>query len=161
MWCPGTPYPLWRSCQVGWYDLWCWHHHRWGRQPWGVPCICPKGPTSFTNILHCTSQMVPPVSLDDTSFICDAICILWGSITGPWLYCYPSNGHFETFTKSFWIRNHYEDVLGVVCVIVSIRVVVVLETKLMVQFSFESVKDPVRVIVPVQGGPDMLLFLSQ
>ena len=40
-------------------------------------------------------------------------------------------------------------------------VVVVLETKLIVQFSLMSVKDPVQVIVPVESNLDMLLFLSQ
>ena len=44
----------------------------------------------------------------------------------------------------------------------SIRVVVlVLETKLIVQFSLKSVKDPVQVIAPAQGSQDMLLFMSQ
>ena len=39
-------------------------------------------------------------------------------------------------------------------------VVVVLENKLIVQFSLKSVKDPVRVIAPAEGSLDMLLFLS-
>ena len=29
-WWSGTPYPLWRSCQVRWNDLWFWHVHKWG-----------------------------------------------------------------------------------------------------------------------------------
>ena len=29
--CPGTPYPLWRSRQIWWNDLKCWHDHKWGR----------------------------------------------------------------------------------------------------------------------------------
>ena len=40
-------------------------------------------------------------------------------------------------------------------------VVVVLVTKLIVQFSLKSLKDPVKVIAPAKGSPDMLLFLSQ
>ena len=57
--------------------------------------------------------------------------------------------------------NHYEDVLGFVDVLVSIRVVVVvLDTKSIFQFSLKSVKDPVWVNSPTKSGPDMLLFLS-
>ena len=40
-------------------------------------------------------------------------------------------------------------------------VVLVLETKLMVQISLKSVKDPVWVIAPAKGSLDMLLFLFQ
>ena len=40
-------------------------------------------------------------------------------------------------------------------------VAVVLETKLIVQFSLKSVKDSVQVIVPAEGSLDMLFFLSQ
>ena len=36
----------------------------------------PKGPMSFTNILHCASQMVTLVSVDDTSFVGDTVPIL-------------------------------------------------------------------------------------
>ena len=44
----------------------------------------------------------------------------------------------------------------------SIRVVVVvLETKLMVHYSLEAVKDQVMVTAPATGSPGMLLFLSQ
>ena len=44
----------------------------------------------------------------------------------------------------------------------SIRVVaVVLKTKLMVQFSLKSVKDPVQVIAPAKGSLDVLMFLSK
>ena len=58
---------------------------------------------------------------------------------------------------SFRIREHYEYVFGFVDVLVSIRViVVVLKTKLKVQFSLKSVKDPVGLIVPAEGSPDML-----
>ena len=42
-------------------------------------------------------------------------------------------------------------------VLVSIRVtVVMLETKLIVQFSLMSVKHPVWVAAPIKGSPDML-----
>ena len=49
---------------------------------------------------------------------------------------------FEAFTKSSWKRDHYEGVLGLIDVLVRIRViVVVLETKLIVQFGLKSVKE--------------------
>ena len=58
--------------------------------------------------------------------------------------------------------NDYKYVLGFVGVLMSIgTVVVVLETKLMVQFSLKSVKDSVGIIAPAKGSWDMLLFLSQ
>ena len=43
-----------------------------------MPCICPKGPASFTNVLHFASQMVTPVSVDDPSFVSDAVPIPGG-----------------------------------------------------------------------------------
>ena len=46
--------------------------------------------------------------------------------------------------------------------LVSIRiVVVVLETKLVVQLLLKSLKGPVWVIAPAKGSPDMWLFLYQ
>ena len=38
----------------------------------------PKGPTSFTDVLHFASWMVTLVSVDDTTFVCDAFSILGG-----------------------------------------------------------------------------------
>ena len=42
-----------------------------GGVPEVFPISVPKVPTSFTDIIHCTSQMVTLVSVDDTSFIGD------------------------------------------------------------------------------------------
>ena len=68
------------------------------------------------------------------------------------------NSHFttyilQTFTKSSWVRNNYEDVYGlVVHVLACIRVsAVVLVTKLILQLSLKSVKDPFWVIAPMGG----------
>ena len=63
----------------------------------------------------------------------------------------------KSFTKSSEVRDHYEDVFGlIVHVLVCIRVsAMVLMTKLIVQFSLKSVKDPVWVIAPIEGSPDM------
>ena len=56
--------------------------------------------------------------------------------------------------------DHCEHVFGFVDALVSTGfIVVVLETKLKVQFSLKSVKDPIQVIAPAEGSPDMLLFL--
>ena len=39
--------------------------------------------------------------------------------------------------------------------------VIVLEDKMIVQFSLESVKDPVQVVAPTKGSTDVLKFLSK
>ena len=36
----------------------------------------PKGPTSFTNVLHSASQMVILISVNNTSFVGDVILVL-------------------------------------------------------------------------------------
>ena len=59
----------------------------------------------------------------------------------------------KTFAKSFWIWDHYEDVLIFVHVPVEIRVVVaVLKTDSVVHFSLESVEDQVWVIASAEGS---------
>ena len=38
----------------------------------------PKGPTSFTDVLHHASWIVTLISVDNTSFVGDVILVLWG-----------------------------------------------------------------------------------
>ena len=69
---------------------------------------------------------------------------------------------FETFAKSLWIWDHYEDVLVFVCVPVGIKVVVaVLNTEFVVHFTLESVEDPVQEVASAEGSFDVLIFLFQ
>ena len=43
----------------------------------------PKGPNCLTNVLHCASQMVTLVSIDNTYFVGNAIFILGGPLKDP------------------------------------------------------------------------------
>ena len=76
LWCCEIPYPQWRSCPPWYDDLWCWHGHKWGKNPEMLLQPFPKGPCRLPCVLI-TLQPVTPIPVYYSTFLSYVIFVLW------------------------------------------------------------------------------------